>query len=202
MTPRLLAAVLMLGTACIAAASEPARREGPARLMEALMSGRERVGGDFTLTDAHGRQVSLRDFRGKLVLLYFGYATCPDVCPTDLAEIGKALRALGPAARSIQPLFVTLDPAHDTQAVLREYARAFHPRLVALTGSPDEVGAVAGAYKVFHEKVPLPGAAGYTIDHSAFIYLLDRDGRYLGIYPPGTRAERLAGLLREELAPR
>ena len=165
------------------------------------MSGKVAVGGDFTLTDAHGRRVSLRDFRGKLVLLYFGFVTCPDICPTDLAEIGKALRAMGPAARDIQPIFVTLDPARDTQAILREYARAFHPRLIALTGAPDEVRAVADAYRVFYEQVPVPGAADYTIDHTAFTYLIGRDGKYVGIFPPGTHYDRMARMLRDELAP-
>ena len=165
------------------------------------MSGKVAVGGDFTLTSAHGKAVSLRDFRGKLVLLYFGFATCPDICPTDLAEIGKALRALGSAARDIQPIFVTLDPQRDTQAILREYAAAFHPRMVALTGTPDEIRAVAERYKVFYEPVPLPGAAGYTLDHTAFTYLIDREGKYIGIFPPGTHYDRMARMLRDELKP-
>jgi protein SCO1/2 len=134
------------------------------------------------------------------VLVYFGFVTCPDICPTDLAEIGKALRSLGPSARDIQPIFITLDPPRDTQAILREYARAFHPRLIALTGSPEKIRAVAQAYKVFYEKVPVPGATEYTIDHTAFTYLIDREGKYVGIYPPGTHYDRLARMLRDEIA--
>ena len=180
-------------------ASEERRREGAARLMNELMLG-QGVGGDFALTDVRGKRRRLADFRGKVVLLYFGFVTCPDICPTDLLEIGKALRKLGKDAAGVQPLFVTLDPARDTRAILREYAAAFHPRLIALRGSEREVAAVARAYKVFHEKVPIAGsAAQYTIDHSAFIYLIDRRGAYVGFLPPGTPSDRIARLLAEEL---
>jgi cytochrome oxidase Cu insertion factor (SCO1/SenC/PrrC family) len=195
---RLLAACAVLA-AFAAASTEPPRREGAAKLMQELMSGKVAVGGDFTLTDARGRRVSLKDFRGKLVLLYFGFATCPDVCPTDLQAIGRAIRALGPAGDRIQPVFVTLDPARDTREVIEAYAAAFHPRFVALTGSEGAIRRVASAYKVFYEKVPLQGALGYTIDHAAFTYVIDTQGRYVGIYPPGTPADRMESLLREEL---
>ena len=169
--------------------------------MNELMSGRHPVGGPFTLRDADRRRVALADFRGRLVLLYFGYARCPDVCPTDLAVIGEALRQLGAQADAVQPLFVTLDPRRDTPGVMREYAAAFHPRFVALTGSEAEVRRVATAYKVFYEKVPLPGTRTYTIDHAAFTFLLDREGRYVAFFPPGTPPERMATMLREQLAP-
>jgi len=194
----LLAACAVLA-AFAAASAEPPRREGAAKLMQELMTGKAAVGGDFTLTDARGRRVSLKDFRGKLVLLYFGFATCPDVCPTDLQAIGRAIRALGPAGDRIQPVFVTLDPARDTREVIGAYAAAFHPRFVALTGSEAAIRRVADAYKVFYEKVPLPGVLGYTIDHAAFTYVIDTHGRYVGIYPPGTPADRMESLLREEL---
>lgn len=185
----------------LAWAGETPRREGAAKLMQELMSGKGPIGGDFVLTDARGRRVSLRDFRGKLVLLYFGFVSCPDVCPTDLHAIGQALRALGAEASRVQPIFVTLDPKRDTPAIIGEYAAAFHPRFVALTGSESEVRRVATAYKVFYEKVPIPGALGYTIDHAAFTFVIDGEGRYVGIYPPGTPSERMAALLREELKP-
>ena len=191
---------------CAAAALAPhaafaqERREGAARVMDELMSGKVPVGGDFKLTDAKGRRVALRDFRGKLVLLYFGFLTCPDVCPTDLYAIGQAIKALGDRGREVQPLFVTLDPLRDGRDVIGAYVAAFHPRFVALTGSEAEVRKVAMSYKVFFEKVPLAGGAGYTIDHTAFTFLIDREGRYVGIYPPGVPADRLASMLREELA--
>jgi len=162
------------------------------------MSGRHPIGTPFTLSDPAGRRVALADFAGKLVLLYFGFANCPDVCPTDLAEIGQALRSLGPAADQVQPLFVTLDPLRDSAAVLREYAPAFHPRFIALTGSEDEIRRVATAFKVFFEKVPLAGG-GYTIDHTAYTFLLDRRGKFVILFPPGTPPERMVEIVREQV---
>ncbi len=161
------------------------RREDAARLMNELMSGKAAVGGRFTLADPSGRPRSLDEFRGSVVLLYFGYTYCPDVCPTDLAIIGAMLRSLGPQAKAVQPLFVTLDPQRDTPQVLREYVAAFHPRFVA--------------YKVFYEKVR--GAAGgpYLIDHAAFTFLIDRNGQYVAFFPPGTKADRMAVMVREAL---
>lgn len=175
------------------------RRADAARLMNELMSGKVPVGGAFALADASGKRVALADFRGKLVLLYFGYATCPDVCPTDLAIIGQTLRDLGAAGDEVQPLFVTLDPQRDTPAVLREYAGAFHPRFVALTGTESEIRRVATDFKVFFEKVDLPGTNTYAIDHTAYTFLLDRDGRFVSLFPPGTPAERMIVMLREQI---
>lgn len=180
-------------------APQPERRAGAAQLMSELMSGRHPIGAPFVLADPDGRRVTLADFKGKLVLLYFGFATCPDVCPTDLAIIAQALRTLGAAERDVQPLFVTLDPQRDSPAVLREYAAAFHPRLVALTGSEAEIRRVATDYKVFFEKVPLPGRDTYTIDHTAYTFLLDRAGKFVILFPPGTPPERMVEMLRETL---
>jgi protein SCO1/2 len=176
------------------------RRADAARLMNELMSGKVPVGGAFVLADHAGRRVALADFRGKLVLLYFGYATCPDVCPTDLATIGQTLRDLGPAGDQVQPVFITLDPERDTPAVLREYAPAFHSRFVALTGTESEIRRVATDYKVFFEKVSMPGTTTYVIDHTAYTFLLDRAGRFVSLFPPGTPSERMAVLVREQLA--
>jgi protein SCO1/2 len=177
-----------------------ARRADAARLMAELMSGKVPVGAEFVLADPEGQRVALADFRGKLVLLYFGYATCPDVCPTDLATIGQTLRDLGDAGEQVQPVFVTLDPERDTPAVLREYAAAFHPRFVALTGTEREIRRVATDFKVYFERVPLPGTTTYVIDHTAYTFLLDREGRFISLFPPGTPSARVATLLREQLA--
>ena len=203
--PVLIAAAIVAvaaATAWLAARDPPPadRRADAARLMNELMSGRVPVGGPFVLADAAGRRVALADFRGKLVLLYFGYATCPDVCPTDLGIIAQTLRDLGDAGDQVQPVFVTLDPERDTPEVLREYAAAFHPRLVALTGTEGEIRRVATDYKVFFEKVPLPGTKTYVIDHTAYTFLLDREGRFVSLFPPGTPPARMAVMLREQLA--
>ena len=166
--------------------------------MNELMSGKASVGAPFALPDARGRARSLDEFRGRLVLLYFGFAQCPDVCPTDLAAIGGALRLLGERAPEVQPLFVTLDPARDTPEVLAEYAGAFHPSMIALRGTEADTRRIATSYKVFYEKVP-DGRGGYFIDHAAFTFLLDRSGKYVAFLPPGTKPDRIATLLRQNL---
>jgi len=200
-----LIAVFLIGggAAFIYSRDEPVedtRRVDAARLMNDLMSGKAQVGGPFTLTDQHGKKRSLADFHGKFVLLYFGYTFCPDICPTDLAAMAQAIRTLGAEGDKLQPIFVTLDPERDTQDILRNYAAAFHPRFIALRGSEDEVRRVATDYKIYFEKVRPPGSSVYLIDHMAFVFLLDRDGRYVAFFPPGTTAERMAVMVREMLA--
>jgi protein SCO1/2 len=193
-----LAAILLLLLAFAAGAQEEKRRADASRLMDELMAGKD-VGGDFTLTDSRGRKRSLGDFRGKVVVLYFGFTTCPDICPTDMLAIGQALKDLGKEARAIQPLFVTLDPARDKPAVIAEYVRNFHPGFIALTGTDEEIAAVAKAYKVFYEKVPIKGGTGYTIDHTSFTYVIDRQGKYAGPVPPGTPRDKIARILHAEV---
>lgn len=201
---RLAAALLALAAGLCAAQSadppaEEQRRATAARLMNDLMLGKG-VGGDFTLTDSRGRRRSLSDFRGRIVVLYFGFTACPDVCPTDMLEIGKAVTSLKKDSRAVQPLFVTLDPARDKPAVIAEYVKNFHPSFVGLTGSEEEVRRVASAYKVYYERVPVEGAFGYTIDHASFTFLIDRKGQYVGFIPPGTPHDRIARLLQAEVA--
>lgn len=195
-------AVLMAASACLQpapAASDAPPRRSAAELMDVLMWSREPVGGPFALVDQSGRARTDADYRGRHLLVYFGFTTCPDICPTDLHEIARALTLLGDDAEKVQPLFVTLDPERDGFARLSEYVAAYHPRLVGLTGGADAVRQAADAYKVFFEKVALPGG-GYTVDHSAFIYLMDPSGRYLGFFPPGTDAERMLTIIKPHLA--
>lgn len=194
----IVAGAFAAGSASAAQTAGEVRRADAARLMNELMTGKG-VGGEFTLGDAQGKSVRLADFRGKLVLLYFGFTTCPDVCPTDLLAIARAIESLGKDGDGIQPVFITLDPERDTREVIGAYVASFHPRFVALTGTPSQVGDVARAYKVFYEKVAVPGAATYTIDHAAFTYLLDAQGKYIGLFPPGTPSARMAAILRDEI---
>jgi cytochrome oxidase Cu insertion factor (SCO1/SenC/PrrC family) len=171
-------------------------------MMDDLMYGRGQVGGPFTLTDQTGKQRSDTDFRGKLMIVYFGYAYCPDVCPTDLMAISQALDALGPAAEGVQPVFITIDPERDTK-LLADYVSAFHRSLVGLTGSPDEIRKVANAYKAFYLKVQDERSdersGDYSIDHAGVIYLIGRNGEYLGFMPPQTNPDRLTEVLRKNL---
>jgi protein SCO1/2 len=133
------------------------------------------------------------------MLVYFGYTFCPDVCPTDLLEIGQVLKKLGPQAKEVQPLFITLDPGRDTSKHLAAYVPNFHSGILGLTGTPAEIGTAANAYKVYYQKVPGSSAAAYSVDHSAFIYLMDRQGKYLGFFPPGTTADRMLEVIRPHL---
>ena len=199
-----LAFVFAAGFRCIAwhpvAAAEAPRRTDAARLMNDLMSGTAPVGGPFTLTDQRGKRVSLADYRGMIVVLYFGYTFCPDVCPTDLYAVAGMLNLLGADGARVQPLFITLDPERDTRAMLGPYVESFNPRFVALSGSAREIRDVATRYKVFFEKVRPPGANYYMIDHTAFTYVIDARGNYAGFFPPGTSGERMAALVRDLLA--
>jgi protein SCO1/2 len=170
-----------------------------AQMMDDLMYGRGSVGGPFTLTDQAGKPRSDTEFRGKLMIVYFGYSYCPDVCPTDLMAITQALDALGPAAADVQPVFITIDPERDTK-VLADYVAAFHRSFVGLTGSPDEIRKVANSYKAFYVKVPGEKGGEYSIDHAGVIYLMGRNGEYLGFMPPQTNPDRLTEILRKYLA--
>lgn len=196
----LLAAALLAGSYGSASAqADPTPDRSAADLMDALMWSREPVGGPFSLFDQTGQVRTDAEFRGKLLVIYFGYTYCPDICLTDLQSITQAADTLDPAGAAIQPLFITIDPERDTPEHLAEYVPSFSPRLIGLTGSPDAVRRVALAYKVFYAKAPLPASSDYTIDHTGFIYLVGPAGGYLGFLPPGTPADRLEHVLREHL---
>jgi len=195
----LLIAPLLASSLALAADEQPSDRFTAAEMMDDLMYGRGTVGGPFTLTDQAGRKRSDGEFRGKLVIVYFGYTFCPDVCPADLMAITQALDELGPAASGIQPVFITVDPERDTK-VLGEYVRAFHRSFIGLTGSPEEIRKVANAYKAFYAKVPSAQSGEYAVDHTGVIYLIGRNGEYLGFMPPQTGPEKLTEILRKYLA--
>jgi cytochrome oxidase Cu insertion factor (SCO1/SenC/PrrC family) len=167
-----------------------------AQYMEALMFGRGQVGGPFTLTDQSGVRRTLEDFRGRVVLLYFGYTFCPDVCPTDLLTLKALLERHGD---DVQVVFITLDPERDTPMQLAAYLPYFDARIVGLTGTVQEVRTVADRYKAYFAKVRVPGSDTYMIDHGAAIYLLDREGRFRGSFPAGASLELMTGVLREFL---
>ena len=169
-------------------------------LMDAVMWGKEPIGGPFALIDHTGKPRTDADFRGKLMLVYFGFSFCPDVCPTDLMAIGQAVDKLGPGGDAVQPLFVTVDPDRDTPAHLADYVPFFHSRLLGLTGEAAQIRDAARLYRVYYAKVAIESAAEYTIDHSGFIYLMDRDGKYLGFFPPGTPSDRMVAVIKAHLS--
>ena len=192
----ILAAALLFAGPVAHAQSERSAGE----LMDAVMWGKESIGGPFALIDHTGKPRTDADFRGKLMLVYFGFSFCPDVCPTDLMAIGQALDKLGSAGDTVQPLFVTVDPERDTSAHLADYVPYFHPRLLGLTGDAAQIRNAARLYRVYYAKVAIGGTAEYTVDHSGFIYLMDRGGKYLGFFPPGTPADRMAAVIKAHLS--
>ena len=192
-------ACLALVCAAAGVAAHDPKKRSAAELMDSVMWDREAVGGPFRLIDPAGKVRRDTEFRGRLMLVYFGYASCPNICPTDLQQIGLALNALGEAATEVAPIFITLDPRRDTRQVLSAYASAFHSQIIGLTGSAAAIDQAARAYRVYYAKVPFPGTLGYTVDHSSFIYLMGRDGKYLGFMPPGTTADRMVEILRPYL---
>lgn len=149
-------------------------------------------GKDFPLPDAHGQPRSIKEFAGKVVVVFFGYTQCPDVCPTTLQELVEAKALLGAQGDRLQGIFVSLDPERDTPAVLRAYAEAFDPEMVALTGSPEQIAAVAKDFKVFFKKVEGKQPGSYTMDHSAGLYMYDPQGQLRAYHRYGQGAQALA----------
>jgi protein SCO1 len=156
------------------------------------------IGGPFQLTDQNGREITDKDLKGRPFLVFFGFTHCPDVCPTTLFEVSEILRALGPDADRARALFVTVDPDRDTPAVMKDYLSSFDPHLVGLTGDPAAVAAVAKAYRVYFKKVPLD-QGGYTMDHTAIVYLMDKDGRFVSPFSLKRSTEAAAADLRRYL---
>jgi protein SCO1/2 len=179
----ILALSLALAAACSGRSEEPPLK-GAA------------IGGPFTLTNQDGRQVTERDFAGRYRLIYFGFTHCPDVCPTDLAVIGQALRRLEKdhpeQAARVAPIFVSVDPERDTPAVLKEYVSAFHPRLVGLTGTPAQVAAMIKSYGAYGVKEAAETGGGYQVNHSRLVQLLGPDGKPIALLPYEKGAETLA----------
>ena len=162
---------------------------------------------DFALTDHTGKKVTLADYRGRVVTIFFGFTQCPDVCPTALAEMRAVVEKLGADGPKLQVLFITVDPERDTQALLAQYVPAFHPTFVGLYGDAETTAKVAKDFKVFYQKVPGKSAGSYTVDHSAGTYVFDPQGKLrLFVRPPpsgepaSTTADRLIGDIRLLLA--
>ena len=150
---------------------------------EAMHPSTGSIGGPFTLTNQDGKTVRDTDFRGKYLLVYFGYTYCPDLCPTGLESIAHSLDNLGEDARKVQPIFITVDPARDTPAKLKEYVASFNSDIVALTGTPDQIAAVARAYQVYYAKGEIVDDSQYLMDHSTLIYVMDPNGKFVTTFP-------------------
>jgi len=163
-------------------------------------SGKALVGGPFTLVDPTGKPVTDQDFRGRYMLIFFGYTHCPDICPAELQVMAAALDQLGPKAAKVVPIFITLDPERDTPEAVGAYVKNFGPNIVGLTGSTEAVAAAAKAYRVSFSKFQDENSGtNYTIDHSALAYLMGTDGEYITHIPYGTSVAQMLDTLNRYL---
>jgi protein SCO1/2 len=156
------------------------------------------IGGPFTLEDGSGNPVTDRDFRGKYMLVYFGYTFCPDVCPTTLSAVADAMDKLGPDAAKVRPLFITVDPRRDTPPVVKKYAAAFGREITGLTGTPEEIARVAKEYRVYYaEHRTGPGPDDYSMDHSSVLYLMDPNGVFIAPVRADQTGDEIAANLKK-----
>lgn len=188
---RRVAIVLVSGFA-IAAAAVAVNRASQVNAARQL----PQIGGHFALSTPDGRRVTDATFHGKWLLVYFGYTSCPDVCPTTLSAMALALDKLGPLADKVQPVFITVDPERDTSKIVGEYVKDFDPRFVGLVGSPQEIGAAAQEFHVYY-RVRQLGNNEYVVDHSSFIYLLDPNGAFVRLLTGDLPGHQLADELRK-----
>jgi len=155
-------------------------------------SGTAAIGGPFTLTDANGKTVTDADFRGRYMLIFFGFTNCPDICPAGLQLISAAMAKLGDKADKLVPVFVSVDPARDTPEKLASYVKNFDDRVIGLTGTPEQIADIAKVYRVFYEKTPNESAPGdYGMNHTSIIYLMGPDGKYVRHFTPMTDLDEM-----------
>lgn len=158
--------------------------------------GKALIGGPFSLIDTNGNRVSDRDFRGRLMLVFFGYTHCPDICPTELQAVSEVMDKLGSEADKVAPIFITVDPERDTPELLAAYVKSFSERITGLTGPVGDVASAANAYRVYYRKT---GGGDYSVDHSAFIYLMDGEGKYLTHFTFNTTPESMVGVIKKHV---
>jgi protein SCO1/2 len=196
---------IALGVAALIAMAYPITRLYQAhvetREREAMAQSAPTVGGPFTLVNQDGQTVTEADFRGRHMLVFFGYTFCPDVCPTTLQTASSALDLVEDRAAAVQPVFITVDPTRDTPAILKEYVAHFHPSLVGLGGTAEQIAAAAKAYRVYYAKDTAEGdsADDYLVAHSAITYLMDPDGKFVTHFSHQTGAEEMAATLKRHL---
>jgi len=189
--------ILIAGTLLILALYLPNLRPSP---NNTAVSGTAAIGGPFALRDHTGADVNEQILLGHYSLVYFGFTFCPDICPMTLQTVSDAVELLpGQKSELVQPIFISLDPERDTTSVMADYVGHFHPRMIGLTGTADQVRQAAEAYRVFAQKRPLEESEDYTVDHSGFLYLMNRSGRYIDHFGKDVTMEELSARLRELL---
>jgi protein SCO1/2 len=165
-----------------------------------VVSRKAAIGGPFTLTAADGSTVSDQTYRGKWLVIFFGYTHCPDACPIALTTLSQALEKLGADASKLQALFITVDPERDTRQVLSDYSTAFDSRIVALTGDQAAINKVIKEYRVFVAPQKKDEGGDYLVDHSAYFYLMDPQGAFIDVFAPDSSGEEIADRLRKEMS--
>lgn len=191
---------VIFATATLAHAPSPETQAADKAQIEAAKDPlAARFGGPFSLVASDETTVTDKTYTGSFRLVYFGYTSCPDICPVDLTTLGAAMDLLGDDGKVVQPLFITVDPARDTTAHLARFIKSFHPRILALTGSEADIAAVAKAYKVHRVKVIADPTHpdDYLVDHGSLTYLMGRDGRFLTLIPRGATPEKIASIVRK-----
>jgi protein SCO1/2 len=198
MRPSFIATVLALAAAGALGAAWVSLVEIPAP--KVATSGTAAIGGPFTLASTNGNNVIDQTYRGKWLLIFFGYTFCPDACPTALNNISIALEKLGADAGKLQPLFVTVDPRRDTREVLSEYLKSFDSRIVGLTGPQDQIDRVVKEYRVYvASQKSDTGDDNYLVSHSAYIYLMDSQGKFVNVIQGSEGGEEIAAWLRKQM---
>jgi cytochrome oxidase Cu insertion factor (SCO1/SenC/PrrC family) len=165
---------------------------------KSIVTGKALLGGPFTLVDQNGKPRTEKDFLGQNLLIYFGYTFCPDVCPTELAKVSQAMDLL-PKDANVTPVFITIDPARDGVKEMKAYAAAFSPKLVALTGTEEQIRSAAKAYRVYYAKNNSSGSTEYLMDHSSIIYFMGKSGEYIAHFTVESTPEQIAARAREAL---
>jgi cytochrome oxidase Cu insertion factor (SCO1/SenC/PrrC family) len=195
-----IALALALGTLVILVMYFPGMRPQPRPPV--TVTGEAALGGPFTLEDTRGNAVTETVLNGHYSLIYFGYTFCPDICPLALQNMTQALQIAGPAADDVVPVFITIDPERDTKEVIGAYLGHFHPKMIGLTGTPEQIKAALSVYRVYAAKSPgSEGKPDYLMDHTGYIYLTDKQGRYVAHFPKDATALDIANRLRRELNP-
>lgn len=195
-----IALALALGTLLILLMYFPGLRPQPRPPM--TVTGQAALGGPFTLEDTKGNAVTEAVLNGHYSLIYFGYTFCPDICPLALQNMTQALQIAGPVADDVVPVFITIDPERDTKEVIGAYIGHFHPRMVGFTGTPEQIKAALSAYRVYAAKsAGSEGKPDYLMDHTGYIYLTDKQGRYVAHFPKDATPLDIANRLRRELNP-
>ncbi|MDG2242679.1 MAG: SCO family protein [Rhodospirillaceae bacterium] len=193
----IIGGMVAIGTLLILAFYLPAFRPDP---NNTTVEGSAAIGGAFTLTDQTGADVTEQILLGRYNLIYFGFTYCPDICPMTLQTVADAINILpGQKGESVQPVFITLDPKRDTIETMSAYVSNFHSQMIGLTGTQEQIQAVADAYRVFFREAPIGEDGDYTIDHSGFLYLMNRSGRYIDHFRKDVTIEELSTRLRDLL---